>query len=94
MTDIVIYRTGRRDETFPAIVVKTYPDDRVDLTVFSTTGIRHATHVPFNSAVEVEGQCWSWPPERRERRRPLDSGTALDAKQPVRETAPVATSEG
>ena len=71
MTDLVIYRTGRQDESFPAIVVKTYPNDRVDLTVFSTTGLRHIMFVPYNAEVVIGHDSWTWAPTRETRQRPV-----------------------
>lgn len=71
MGDIVIYRTGRRDESFPAIITRTYPNDTVDLTIFSSTGIRYDMRVPFNAEATVNRASWCWAPERASRRRPI-----------------------
>jgi hypothetical protein len=71
MGDIVIYRDRRRGlaaaETYPAIIVKSYPNDRCDLTVFTSFGTRHIMNVGFNSSMDGEN-VWFWPQPKTERK--------------------------
>lgn len=86
MGDIVLYRvfkTGfQKPESFPAIVVATHPDDKCDLVVFTTTGIRHVMAVRFSSDDEA-GNTWYWMPEKEPRE-------VKPAKQEIKTGKPVA----
>lgn len=70
MGDIVLYRTPRQgriaSETFPAIVIKAHPNDRVDLTVFTTTGVRHIVNVRY-SGDDTSENTYGWMPEKQAR---------------------------
>lgn len=72
MGAIVVYRQAgsRSRESYPAIIVRVYDDDRADLTVFSTTGVRYLHGVPFH-ADDSQGHSWGWLPEPV--RRPLQA---------------------
>lgn len=88
MGDIVIYRTFRKGlaaaETFPAIIVRKHEDDRCDLTVFSTTGVRYVMGVRY-SGDDNSDNSWGWLPEKEARQpvsttkqeKPVDSGKKL-----------------
>lgn len=65
MGDIVVYRQTSR-ESFPAIVVRAFENDRVDLTVFSTTGVRYVMGVPY-SGTDTAAHTWGWLPEKTPR---------------------------
>lgn len=66
MGAIVVYRQSRigrtQRESFPAIIVRKHDDDRCDLTVFTTMGVRHIMNVPF-SADDNGDNTWGWLPE-------------------------------
>lgn len=70
MGDIVIYRSFKRGlapaETFPAIVVRKNENDRCDLTVFSTTGVRYVMDVRYSGNDNTEN-TWGWLPEKEPR---------------------------
>lgn len=67
MGNIVLYRDTRRGlarpESFPAIIVKSYPDDRCDLVVFTSTGIRHIMRVRYAASDDVDNS-YGWLPEQ------------------------------
>jgi len=82
MAHLVIYRDMKRGhgdsfETWPAIITRTYENDRVDLTVFTTNGIRHVMRVAYNSDDSVDNS-WTWPAESV--RKPLNMP---EAEKPV-----------
>ena len=88
MGDIVIYRTFRKGhemaECFPAIVVRTYKDDKCDLTVFSATGVRYVMSVRYSGDDNSEN-TWGWLPEKEARTpiaKPIDK-SKTQAKVPV-----------
>jgi hypothetical protein len=84
MGDIVIYRTFKigltTAETFPAIIVRKYENDRCDLTVFTTTGVRYVMGVAYSGDDESQN-TWGWLPEKEAREpkqeKTLDSGKKL-----------------
>ena len=67
----VIYRSPRQafddvPQSFPAIVIKTYDDDKCDLVVFTSIGTRYIRSVPFSSD-ETVVHSWKWPEEITQR---------------------------
>lgn len=70
MGDIVLYRAFKVGlapaETFPAIIVRSYPDDRCDLTVFSSTGVRYVMNVRY-SGDDNSDNTWGWLPQKEAR---------------------------
>ena len=97
MTDLVIYKTFAQGvasaEAFPAIVVKTLPDDFCDLTVFTNTGVRHIRRVKYSADPE-SSNCWHWPPKKEARTilkevpvaEPVEDDKPIDTKTPDPQT--------
>jgi len=69
MGDIVIYRDIKRaggQRKFPAIITQALAEDRVNLTVFSDTGVRYVSNVPYNASDSAEN-TYGWMPEKKAR---------------------------
>lgn len=69
MGDVVIYRDHKRSgavRRFPAIITCTHANDRVDLTVFSDTGVRYVRDVGFH-ADENHPNSYGWMPAKQAR---------------------------
>lgn len=85
MGNIVVYRDLKRGhgdiaESFPAIIVRAHAEDRCDLTVFTTTGVRHIMRVKFSS-IDTDENTWGWLPEKQARPLIADDTSKEEVKE-------------
>lgn len=66
MGNIVIYRL-KQGEHYPAIITKAHAGDKVDITVFTTTGLLYRQRVQY-SGDESTINTWYWAPAAKERK--------------------------